>query len=322
MFNVPLGPKDDQVLAYDEVAVGLYWKDDESGSGTSIILDLADDGTNESTALAEIAVTNDTRSAFTEPSADKLLIDLDLIGPRFVGVDDKAARTMVWSCEFTTDFCSPSSTSLSTGTSTSGTVAPWAQAAADTEIYDFSTWPGWALVQINDGASDTNLRYWLPSTLASDTTWTLVARMSVTAGVGSGYAADEYTIGIAVRNASDTNEFVAIYPCEVDSGTNCETQLSVSNNGTVAVSTLSAPASGFSHAAGLIYVLWRNGNVYTAAVYGIGGGVSLVGSGTKTGETSMERLELILGASNNNITPVTGIDYIRIYDSLIVPPME
>lgn len=44
------------------------------GGGSSILLDLGDDGFNESTALGEIAVTGDTNSIFSEPTADKLLI--------------------------------------------------------------------------------------------------------------------------------------------------------------------------------------------------------------------------------------------------------
>lgn len=52
------------------------------GGGSSIILDLADNGANESTALAEIATSGDTNSIFSEPSADKLLINLGLDWPK------------------------------------------------------------------------------------------------------------------------------------------------------------------------------------------------------------------------------------------------
>lgn len=51
-----------------------------AGGGSSIILDLDDDGSNESTALSEIAVINDTLGAFTEPTANKLLIDVSKLG--------------------------------------------------------------------------------------------------------------------------------------------------------------------------------------------------------------------------------------------------
>lgn len=47
---------------------------DNSGGGTANILDLGDDGGNDSTDLVEIATTGDTNSIFTESAADKLLI--------------------------------------------------------------------------------------------------------------------------------------------------------------------------------------------------------------------------------------------------------
>ena len=48
-----------------------------SGGGSSgATLDLGDDDVNESTSIAEFATSGDTNSIFTEPSADKLLIDV------------------------------------------------------------------------------------------------------------------------------------------------------------------------------------------------------------------------------------------------------
>ena len=55
---------------------GLTWECSVvTGSGSFTVLDLADDDANESLSITEIAVTGDTNSIFTEPSADKLLID-------------------------------------------------------------------------------------------------------------------------------------------------------------------------------------------------------------------------------------------------------
>ena len=46
------------------------------GVGQAVVLDLGDDGDNESSDLGEIAIVNDTNSIFTESSDDKLLIDV------------------------------------------------------------------------------------------------------------------------------------------------------------------------------------------------------------------------------------------------------
>jgi len=51
------------------------------GGGTSIILDIGDDGGNDSTALAEIATIRDDYGAVAESAADKALIDFAKIPP-------------------------------------------------------------------------------------------------------------------------------------------------------------------------------------------------------------------------------------------------
>jgi len=68
-----------------------------SGSGGSaVVLDLSDDGTNESSDLQEIATVNDTNSIATMPAADKLLLDFGLIWPggSSIGVEDSAASIL------------------------------------------------------------------------------------------------------------------------------------------------------------------------------------------------------------------------------------
>jgi hypothetical protein len=71
---------DDLILIYDtsEGAVNKMTRGNfvsGIGAGQAIILDLADDGSNESTDLGEIAVEGDNNSIFSEPSADKLHIN-------------------------------------------------------------------------------------------------------------------------------------------------------------------------------------------------------------------------------------------------------
>lgn len=56
-------------------------------AGASTVLDIGDNGVNESDALAEIATTGDANSIFTEPSGDKLLIDLTKDWPKADAVD-------------------------------------------------------------------------------------------------------------------------------------------------------------------------------------------------------------------------------------------
>ncbi len=51
------------------------------GGGSSIVLDLGNDGSQESTALDEIATENDTNSIFSNPTGDKLLIDVSARWP-------------------------------------------------------------------------------------------------------------------------------------------------------------------------------------------------------------------------------------------------
>lgn len=50
--------------------------DATGAGGSAIVFDIGDDGGNDSTDVNEIATSGDTNSIFTEPSADKILIDL------------------------------------------------------------------------------------------------------------------------------------------------------------------------------------------------------------------------------------------------------
>lgn len=52
-----------------------------SGGGSAVVLDLGDDGTDESSGITEIATASDTNSIFTEPSPDKLHIDVSKAWP-------------------------------------------------------------------------------------------------------------------------------------------------------------------------------------------------------------------------------------------------
>lgn len=64
-----------------------------SSGGVPTVLDLGDNDVNESADIAEIATTGDTNSIFTEPSANKLLIDLTKKWPAATAADLATAAT-------------------------------------------------------------------------------------------------------------------------------------------------------------------------------------------------------------------------------------
>ena len=69
------GCSDNQIAKWDETADDWNCENDVSAAGGSaIVLDLGDDGGNDSLDLNEIATTGDTNNIFTESADDKLLI--------------------------------------------------------------------------------------------------------------------------------------------------------------------------------------------------------------------------------------------------------
>lgn len=68
-----------------------------TGSGT--VLDLGDNGSNESSGLTEIATVGDTNNIFTEPSSDKLLITLSNDWPKADTSDDLTCTNCIGATE-------------------------------------------------------------------------------------------------------------------------------------------------------------------------------------------------------------------------------
>lgn len=298
----------DQNLA--NVAAICLWADGVTGgSGTSVILDLADDGTNESTALAEIAVTNDTGAAFTEPSADKLLIDVSKLRPR--SLLNPRVTPHAYDCEFDSGLCAGWSWASAP---TSGTVNPLS--APGTDIYDTATWPGWVLVQ---AASSYTLR--LSASLDGDwTAWTHSMTQDTTVGGSS----PERRIGVGAWNSSDTNESFACSIVTNGSGA-FRLQLLVQNNGSYSAQESHTIEDG--EFLDPIIVLWKQDNGSTdalwCAVYSPFGGSFIIGSTiNKTGTVAMDTLELYLYGDNITPLPIVGADYIRFAAQLQLPEMN
>lgn len=72
--QIQIACSEDEILKFSSSAWACAA--DNAAAGSGAILDLGDDASNESTSIGEIATTGDTNSVFTEPSADKLLINL------------------------------------------------------------------------------------------------------------------------------------------------------------------------------------------------------------------------------------------------------
>ncbi len=97
---------DGQLLEYT-AAGGWACANDNSGTGgTPNILDLTDDDVNESIDLIEIATSGDTNNIFTEPTSDKLLINLANDWPKADDADDVTCTGCVADAELSTDFIS------------------------------------------------------------------------------------------------------------------------------------------------------------------------------------------------------------------------
>ncbi len=92
------GQTDEFCLTYELTGDGLEWAAC-GGGGSSIILDLGDNGVNESTGITEIATTGDTNAIFSEPAADKLLIAVGNDWPKADTADDLTCTNCIGATE-------------------------------------------------------------------------------------------------------------------------------------------------------------------------------------------------------------------------------
>ena len=78
-------PADEECATYEATGDTIEWQAC-GGGGSSIVLDLDDDESDESSGITEIATNADAGDIITEPSADKLLIDFNKPWPTCVAV--------------------------------------------------------------------------------------------------------------------------------------------------------------------------------------------------------------------------------------------
>lgn len=111
-----------------------------AGGGSAITLDLADDSSNESSDLVEIATIRDRYGVATEPTSDKLLLDFSRLGDRYLAGPPASPGTP--DDEFGSGTLNVKWTAVEGG---SGTVDLWEN--SNVEEYDLTTRPGWLLMQ-------------------------------------------------------------------------------------------------------------------------------------------------------------------------------
>lgn len=300
----------DQNLA--NIAAICLWADGVTGgSGTSVVLDLADDGTDESTALTEIAITNDTRSAFTEPSADKLLIDVNKI--RMPSLLNPRVTPHAYDCEFDSGLCAGWAW-LTEPAGGSGTINPVSLPAAS--LYDTASWPGWLLLQ-GISATSSTIQYSSATALNSDfTAWGHFMMSDTTVATTNG----ERRVGIGAWNSTDANESIA---CMINTNStgSYRVQLLIQNNGSYSAQESHTIEDG--EFMDPIIALWRTGNDFWCAVYSPTGGSFTIGAKlTKTGTLTFDTFEVFLSGDNITPAPVTGVDFIRFAASLKLPEMN
>lgn len=279
-----------------------------AATGGAVALDLDDDASDESSALTEIATTNDNGDAFTEPSADKLLIDVSKLRPP--SALNPRPTPHANDCEFSSGVCG--SWNLHADFS-SGTVDPAAQVSGG-DIYDCTSWSGWCLFQDYTASTPAfKPGVYLDYTPATEETWWF----HVTAGTG-GSSTDENRIGLCYRNSGDTNEAVCFgYH---SSGGAERIELYVSNNG--ALTSTCVMALGGAGSDDVVMFLQKDTNDYYAGIVRTNGGGAYGNTGTnrspyycgvvtKTGVTTFNRMSMMMGDSDDDPTPIQGIDFIR-----------
>ncbi len=124
-----------------------------TGTGSNVILDLGDDGGNDSTALSEIAITGDTNSIFTESSADKLLVAVGNDWPKADTSDDLTCTNCVGGTEIDESTLALPQVAFKTIDTTTGT-DPEADTTTDTLILqDLNN--TYQIVVLGDSSTDT-----------------------------------------------------------------------------------------------------------------------------------------------------------------------
>lgn len=286
------------------------------GGGTDVALDLGDNGANESSAITEIATTNDDNSGFTEPTANKLLIDVSKFG-RLPSFHNPPASAHSYDCEFDGDECSYTFGFQGDGTAAAtGTVNP--TASKTDPVKDFTTWSGWLLLQ-SDESGGGNDFVTLDLSVTLDTSATLCFSV-MTANSSAAASLDSGEGGVRVNfiNSGDSNETV-YFRIDRDTSGQHEIEYGVQNNGSFTSADVMLSTAGSQAASSLdVGCIWKSTNNYYFGIFN-DGTFLYSGSYSKTGVTTLDTIRIYFGMADETPSVINGINWIR-YDNAVSMP--
>lgn len=199
-------------------------------------------------------------------------------------------------------------TMTSTGTTNpvaAGTVNP--TSSLTTPILDLATMPSWLLFQSDNS---TVKEFGIYQTISLATNASIFAKIKTTNEVIS--AVDEGDFYIKLWNSGDANEGITIGEIQQAAGSGYAHQITVQNNGafTSVIGATIAENRAIPH---IYLLLWKVADVYHA-MFGMGDGpLFYLGSVTKTGVTTFDRVTLGMTTANETPSIIGGFDFFRYY---------
>jgi len=180
-----------------------------------------------------------------------------------------------------------------------------------TPIVDATSITGWVAMQSDNTASGAGLIY-LRKAITASTNNTYIVRVSMSPRAVSN--AEEGTIGLFIDDSGDANEQVSIQVRPTGAATTCE--IYVNNNGSITSVATAALTENIPFSGSVYLVIWKVSNVYHGGcASGDGGAFQYIGSVTKTGVTTLNRVNLFNRTANETPSLISAFDFFRMEDA-------
>lgn len=227
-------------------------------------------------------------------------------------VNNPPATTHAYSDEFDSGSKDAKWTAVSAGTTAAisqGTVSRLSNLTQP--IYDYSTFPSYMAFQSDNSSAAT---FGLKQTVSVGTNATIFVKMFADNKVFT--SANEGAIMLRLYNAADTNEYVEI-GLGNKTGAGQTTRAVLSNNGVFGLNFVGGARSEGNPLIESLFCIMKSSNVYYAFSGTEGSAIlTLLGSSTKTGTTTLDTLEIICYTANETPSTIYGVDFVRWYDTL------